>query len=154
MEYEELTHRIIGCAYTVYNKLGFGFMESVYRKAMVIELTRADIKVEAEKPLSVYYDEYEVGEFYLDLFVEDTVILMWRRKRLEHDAKVEKMSQIDGCVVWPKKVFIKCVKCGMEQVVHLEKRRERLSFGRHLIIKDWHYHHNKTLICDHCFNHG
>ena len=54
MEHEELTHKIIGCAYNVFNQLGFGFLESVYRKAMVIELTKAGLKVEEEKPLNVH----------------------------------------------------------------------------------------------------
>jgi GxxExxY protein len=76
MEHEELTHKIIGCAYTVFNKLGFGFLESIYRKAMVIELTRAGLKAEEEKPLGVYYDEgEELGVFSADLFVEDTVVV-------------------------------------------------------------------------------
>jgi GxxExxY protein len=38
MKHEDLTHRIIGCAYRAYNQLGFGFLESVYKKAMIIEL--------------------------------------------------------------------------------------------------------------------
>jgi GxxExxY protein len=59
MEHEELTHKIIDCAYTVFNKLGYGFLESVYRKAMVIELTRAGLKTEEEKYLVVYYDQGE-----------------------------------------------------------------------------------------------
>ncbi len=48
MELEELTHKIIGASYTVFNKLGFGFLESVYQKAMVIELGKSDLNVEAE----------------------------------------------------------------------------------------------------------
>ena len=75
MEYEELTHKIIGCAYRVFNQLGFGFLESVYRKAMVIELTKDSLKVEAEKPLKVYYDNQVVGEFYLDLYVKNEIIV-------------------------------------------------------------------------------
>ncbi len=54
MENQELTRKIIACAYTVYNKLGFGFLESVYQRAMVIELGRMDLKAEEEKPLKVY----------------------------------------------------------------------------------------------------
>lgn len=64
MEFEEITHQIIGCAYQVYNKLGFGFLESVYKKAMVIELNKINLKVEQEKPLKVYYDNQEVGAFF------------------------------------------------------------------------------------------
>ena len=56
MKHEELTHKIIACAYKVYNTLGFGFLESVYKKGMVIELTKSALKVEEETPLKVYYD--------------------------------------------------------------------------------------------------
>ena len=75
MEHEELTHKIIGCAYTVYKKLGFGFLESVYRKAMVIELTKTGLQVEEEKFMKVYYDSEVVGKFSADLFVEDAVVV-------------------------------------------------------------------------------
>ena len=68
MEYEELTHKIIGAAYKVFNQLGFGFLESVYKKAMLIELTKNNLKVEAEKSLKVYYDNQIVGDFYIDLY--------------------------------------------------------------------------------------
>ncbi len=75
MEYEELTHKIIGCAYKVFNTLGYGFLESVYKKAMLIELTKNNLKVEAEKPLKVYYDNQIVGDFYIDLYIEDKVVV-------------------------------------------------------------------------------
>ena len=75
MEYKELTHKIIGCAYRVFNQLGFGFLEIVYRRAMVIELEKADLKVEEEKSLQVFYDEVVVGNFSIDLYVEDTIVV-------------------------------------------------------------------------------
>jgi len=75
MEYEDLTHKIIGAAYNVFNQLGFGFLESVYKKAMLIELTKNNLKVEAEKSLRVYYDNQIVGDFYIDLYVEDKVVV-------------------------------------------------------------------------------
>ena len=75
MEHEELTHKIIGCAYTVFNQLGFGFLESVYRKAMVIELSKDGLNVEEEKILQVHYDDIVVGNFSVDLFVEDMVVV-------------------------------------------------------------------------------
>ena len=75
MEYEELTHKIIGAAYKVFNELGFGFLESVYKKAMIIELAKNNLKVEAEKPLKVYYDNQIVGDFYIDLYIEDKVVV-------------------------------------------------------------------------------
>jgi GxxExxY protein len=74
-EYKEITHKIIGAAYQVFNELGFGFLESVYHNAMLIELAKYDLKVESEKPLKVYYDDQIVGEFNSDLFVENTVVV-------------------------------------------------------------------------------
>lgn len=91
MEYEELTHKIIGCAYTVFNKLGFGFLESVYRKAMVIELGKAGLKVEEEMPIKVYYDEQDVGNFSADLFVEDLVVVELKSVQsllIEHEVQL------------------------------------------------------------------
>ena len=75
MEHEELTHRIIGCAYKVFNQLGFGFLESVYKKSMLIELTKNGLKAEAEKPLKVLYDNQVVGDFFIDLYIEDIVLV-------------------------------------------------------------------------------
>jgi GxxExxY protein len=75
MEHEELTHKIIGCAYNVFNELGFGFLESIYKKAMTIELVKNNLKVEAEKPLKVYYDNQIIGDFYIDLYIEDKIIV-------------------------------------------------------------------------------
>jgi len=75
MEHSELTEKIIGCAYNVYNKMGFGFFESVYEKCMLIELHKADLDVESQKPIKVYYDNAIVGEFVADIIVNDTVIV-------------------------------------------------------------------------------
>ena len=75
MEYKELTEKIIGCAYRVYNKMGFGFLESVYEKCMLMELRKADLNAESQKPITVYYEDEIVGEFVADIIVNDTIIL-------------------------------------------------------------------------------
>lgn len=75
MEYSELTKKIIKCAYTVYNKMGFGFLESIYEKCLLIELNKAGLNVEAQKSIKVYYDENNVGEFVADIIVNDIIIL-------------------------------------------------------------------------------
>ena len=54
MEHKELTEQIIGCAYRVYNSMGFGFAESVYEKCLLIELRRLGLSAEAQKPIAVY----------------------------------------------------------------------------------------------------
>jgi GxxExxY protein len=75
MEHRDLTEEIIGCAYSVYNKMGFGFLESVYEKCMLIELRKAGLKAESQKHLTVCYENEIVGEFIADIIVNDTVIL-------------------------------------------------------------------------------
>ena len=75
MEHGELTERIIGCAYRVYNKMGFGFVESVYEKCLLIELHKANLNVESQKPITVFYDGETVGEFVADIVVDDRIIL-------------------------------------------------------------------------------
>jgi GxxExxY protein len=52
MEHEELTEKIIGAAYNVYNKMGFGFLESVYEKCLLIELGKNGLKAESQNLLS------------------------------------------------------------------------------------------------------
>lgn len=75
MKYEDLTKKVIGCAYAVYNKMGFGYLESVYEKCLLIELKKAGLKAEAQRPISVHYDDELVGEFFADILVENLIIL-------------------------------------------------------------------------------
>ena len=82
MEYEELTKIIIGCAYKVYNVLGYGFLESVYEKAMLIELDKAGVRAEFQKEVLVHYDGQIVGEFKTDILVEDVVIVELKSVRM------------------------------------------------------------------------
>jgi len=73
--HKELTSKIINCFYTVYNTLGFGFLEKVYENAMILELRKQGMLAEKQKPIQVHYDETIVGEYFADIFVEDTIIL-------------------------------------------------------------------------------
>ena len=72
---KELTGKIIHAAYTVHNILKFGFLESVYQKALKKELVSMGLKCECEKPLDVYYKGEIVGHFVTDILVEDSVII-------------------------------------------------------------------------------
>jgi GxxExxY protein len=73
--HKELTNKIINCFYTVYNTLGFGFLEKVYENSMLIELLKEGIKAEKQRPVKVYYFDHLVGEYFADIIVEDTIIL-------------------------------------------------------------------------------
>ena len=97
MEYEDITHKIIGAAYQVFNTLGFGFLESVYKKAMMIELAKKDVKVEQEKALNVYYDEQVVGNFYVDIVVEDEIIVELKSvQNLAKEHEVQVVNYLAG----------------------------------------------------------
>src|SRR4051794_28570491 len=70
---EELTGKIIAAFYETYRVLGYGFLESVYRKALAIELRLRGLHVQEEVPIEVGYKGYRVGRFRLDLLVEGRV---------------------------------------------------------------------------------
>ena len=93
MDKEDITHKIIGCAYTVFNTLGFGFLESVYQNALSIELNKAELIVEAEKGLEVYYDGHVVGAFSIDLLVEDEIVV--ELKSVESLAKAHEVQLVN-----------------------------------------------------------
>lgn len=73
--YADITERILEAAFEVSKELGSGFLESVYKNAMVIALRAKGMKVEIEKPISVLFREQPVGQFYADLFVDGKVIV-------------------------------------------------------------------------------
>ena len=78
MEIEELIKTIIQCAYNVRIHLSAGFLESVYQKALMIELQEKGIHAEVEKPIDVYYKDKIVGDFRADIIVEDLIILEFK----------------------------------------------------------------------------
>ncbi len=71
----EVTRKVIGAFYDVYNVLGFGFVESVYGSAMAIALSKRGVQFERERLLAVRYGDVLVGEFRADLIVERRVIV-------------------------------------------------------------------------------
>ena len=95
MKKEDLTHQIIGCAYQVYNILGF--LESIYQKAMLIELENNKLKAESEKPLKAYYNGHVVGDFYVDIFVEDEIIIELKSvENLSKPHEVQLVNYLNG----------------------------------------------------------
>ena len=97
-EANSVTERIIGCAFTVSNSLGCGFLEKVYENAMIIELTRQELKVEQQKDLNVYYDNCIVGEYFCDLFVEQEIIVELKTvKSIEEIHQAQLMNYLKAC---------------------------------------------------------
>ena len=71
----DITEKIIKAFYKVNNTLGFGFLEKVYENAMVVELRKLGCNVLQQKNIKVYYETEEVGDYYADLLVSDSVIV-------------------------------------------------------------------------------
>jgi GxxExxY protein len=74
-KHSDLTRKIIKAFYIVYNKLGYGFLEKIYKRAMLIELRKMGLKCIEEAPVRVFYDEEIIGVFHSDIVVEEQVIV-------------------------------------------------------------------------------
>ena len=71
----KLTGKIIGCAFTVSNTLGCGFLEKVYENAMMIELNKNGLQTFQQVGIQVTYDVQVVGDYFADLLVENRVVV-------------------------------------------------------------------------------
>ena len=80
-----LSERIIGCAFTVANRLGSGFLEKVYENALAHELRKAELTVAQQQGVSVTYDDVIVGEYAADLLVEAAVLVELKAVRTLDD---------------------------------------------------------------------
>ena len=72
-KYSELTGRIIGCAMEVHRKLGNGFQEVIYQRALQIELQLADIHFQRDYEMPIFYREQHIGTRRVDFLVEEVI---------------------------------------------------------------------------------
>ncbi|GIK42708.1 MAG: hypothetical protein BroJett011_65410 [Chloroflexota bacterium] len=75
MLHKEITDTIINAFYTIYNTLGYGFLEKVYENSLAYELSKRGLQVRSQLPIQVYYDGQLMGEYFADLLVENCVIV-------------------------------------------------------------------------------
>jgi GxxExxY protein len=75
LDLDKITESVIGCAYTVGNKLGCGFLEKVYENALAHEIRKAGLKVSQQHAIQIRYDGVLVGEYVADLLVEEIVLV-------------------------------------------------------------------------------
>jgi len=83
-ENDVLTEQIIGCAMEVHRRLGPGYLESVYEKALLIELRMKSLSYQEQRPISVSYRGESVGEFVADIVVEGRVIIELKACQVLH----------------------------------------------------------------------
>jgi GxxExxY protein len=75
MKYEDLTHKIIGCAMKVHSTLGNGFQEVIYQRALAIEMQKNNLGFQREMEMKILYDGIDIGTRRVDFFVEDIIML-------------------------------------------------------------------------------
>ena len=73
--HKDTTDIILKSFYKVYNNLGYGFLEKVYENALLYELRNQGLDCEKQKPIKVYYEQIQVGEYYADIIVNESIIL-------------------------------------------------------------------------------
>jgi GxxExxY protein len=91
LEHEQLTEKIIGIFYDVYNELGYGLLESIYEESLVIALKEAGSEVENQVPVPVWFRHHKVSEFRVDVLVENTIVLELKSARAieaSHEAQL------------------------------------------------------------------
>ncbi len=75
MKHEELTEKIIGIFYKVYNALGYGFLEKVYENALKIEFRKSGLDFDCQAPIQVLYDGEVIGDYVADFIVDGKVVV-------------------------------------------------------------------------------
>jgi len=101
-KHSDLTDKIIKAFYTVYNKLGYGFLEKVYENALLIELRKMNLNVANQIPVKVYYDGVNVGVYFADLIVNNLVIIELKAAEglaEEHEAQLTNYLKAAGIEV-------------------------------------------------------
>ena len=90
-KYKELTEKIIGIFYKVYNNLGYGFLENVYENAMMIDFKKEHIPAVSQYPIKVLYEGEMVGEYFADILVDGKIIVEIKavsNLAIEHEAQL------------------------------------------------------------------
>ena len=75
LKHAELTDKIIGVFYDVYNELGFGFLESTYSESMMVALNQEGLRVQREVSVPVWFRGAKVGQIFANLLVEKAVLV-------------------------------------------------------------------------------
>jgi GxxExxY protein len=91
--YPELSYRVLGCCFAVYNCLGSHYREAVYHKALEVELTRQEIGFESKKPIDLSYHGICIGQYELDLIIERSIILELKAVEVFHPQHLAQLIQ-------------------------------------------------------------
>jgi GxxExxY protein len=92
---KELSHAIVGCFFDVYNELGYGFLESIYARALEITMRGRGLRVDREYPIIVTFRGEQIGFHRVDMLVEQRVIIELKStERLAESARRQLRSYV------------------------------------------------------------
>jgi GxxExxY protein len=126
-----LTRRIIACAIEVHKRLGPGLLEKLYKEAMVVEMELYGLKVEKNVKIPVEYKGKPIGEYFIDLLVEESVI--FELKSVERHDPVFEAQILSYMKLTGRKVGLlinfnsKMVKDGIQTLCSLDLKKESLG---------------------------
>jgi GxxExxY protein len=81
LKHSEITEKIIGVFYDVYNELGYGFLESTYAAAMILALEQDGLSAARQVAVPVWFRGRKIGPYFADLIVERCVLLELKAAR-------------------------------------------------------------------------
>ena len=95
-EFDELSHRIIGCAIEVHRNLGPGFEERLYQRALAREFEAAGLDFSREQWLKIFYKGHKIGTKRLDFLVEGVIVEIKAKAALEPVDHVQTLGYLKG----------------------------------------------------------
>ncbi len=93
MKYEDITEKIIKAFYTVYNTLGYGFLEKVYERAIMIELKKLGLNCMSQVQIKVFYANQIIGDYVADIIVENKILV--ELKAIQHLSKQDEAQLLN-----------------------------------------------------------
>ncbi|MGN8226008.1 GxxExxY protein [Gracilimonas sp. BCB1] len=128
MLHSELTEKIIQCFYTVYNSLGFGFLENVYEKSLLKELKECGLNADSQVPINVFYKKELVGKYFADIIVEDIVIVELKAiNRLSAEHEVQILNYLKATNIEVGLVFNFGSKPQIKRKIYTNDRKRHLN---------------------------
>jgi GxxExxY protein len=109
----QLTYVVIGAAMAVHNQIGPGFREEIYERALHVELEGRGIAAHRQHPVSVFHNDEQVGLFYLDLWVEDQLVV--EVKAFSHLLTNDEIAQVIN--------YLKACRAGVGLLFNFGQRR-------------------------------
>lgn len=130
MLHEDVTRRIIGCFFRVYNELGQGFLESVYETSMAMELHAAGLRYERQSPVLARYRGRVAGEFRADFVVEGVVVLELKAgRKLEPAAQTQLLNYLRATSIEVGLLLNFGERPAFRRLIHTNDRKPSLRIG-------------------------